>query len=791
MPPPAYTASEPGWAADEVAPAQGTAPRPDALLPGTRLEEFEIERVIGSSGFGLVYLANDESFERRVAIKEYLPDTLAVRGEDGMQVLLRAASHADAFERGRRAFVDEAQLLARCDHPSLVHVLRQWEANGTVYRAMPFYPGHSLLALRQALAAPPDEASLRGLLDGLLDALAALHDAGGLHREIAPGKILLLPDDRPVLMGPSAERRAIVGDRARALMALLAPSFAPLEQTAPSPERPLGPWTDLYALAAVVRYCLGGELPPPTSLYAPAPREGMAALAHRVCQAHPQLHFSPSFLAAIDAALAPRPEDRPQDVAEFRSLLDNHPPAWGERAEPEESRLVAPLDEDEPAQERTLGPFYSAAPAASESAERPDTAAQTSPPAKQSVAGASTASLPGRPAEASAAPAAATTTARPAAQPDAPPDTPPDTPPAAAKYVSTATATAASALPPASSPVPPATASASTSAPEPLLQPAQRSEPAVPVEPPRAAVPASGFRQPAAADTPRRKEPQLEQPPGFSPPPRAAAAPRMPPPLRDERPLAADPAVSAFIERRRRARRRLGWFGAVLMLAATGAGIWVLDQQRLSTDEQTAFAHAARQDGLTANLPAVPQAAETTPANAPAAGPAGTSALPQAPTAAIPAPGADPSATAAAAAVDIAPPQAPPADTPTAAAGTEAAPGTAVAPPVSMAEPLEEEIETEMAEPPGAVSPPPKTAAARSDAPTRRSSAPARTNVNPPARTVAAASPAAPARITNPREACGNRTQFALYRCMQMQCDKVQWIQHPLCKRLRIRDEVD
>jgi hypothetical protein len=55
-----------------------------------------------------------------------------------------------------------------------------------------------------------------------------------------------------------------------------------------------------------------------------------------------------------------------------------------------------------------------------------------------------------------------------------------------------------------------------------------------------------------------------------------------------------------------------------------------------------------------------------------------------------------------------------------------------------------------------------------------------------------AAKPVAAERSsTSPREACGNRTQFSLYRCMQTQCAQAQWTQHPLCKRLRIRDEVD
>src|SRR5262249_30784737 len=39
-----------------------------------------------------------------------------------------------------------------------------------------------------------------------------------------------------------------------------------------------------------------------------------------------------------------------------------------------------------------------------------------------------------------------------------------------------------------------------------------------------------------------------------------------------------------------------------------------------------------------------------------------------------------------------------------------------------------------------------------------------------------------------PRDACGSRTQFSLYRCMKAQCEKPQWFMHPSCKRLRLRD---
>ena len=326
------TPSSPASAASSLsdsAPDMPADPLPtyDALPPGTRLEEFVIERMIGASGFGIVYLATDQAFQRRVAIKEYLPIALASRSVDGAQVRLRAPDHAAAFERGRRAFIDESQLLARLDHPSLLHVLRSWEANGTAYRAMPYHAGHSLLALRHAMDQPPDEASLRALLEGLLGALEAIHGAGRVHREVTPSNILLMPDDHPVLLDGGAARRAIVGEQTQALMTLLEPTFAPMEQIAPSSRLPQGPWTDLYALAATVHYCVSGRLPGVPADWFPESHEPLAEAVQRLQNRFPTVHYSKSFLAAIDAALAMRPRDRPQSVAQFRAALDERPTA--------------------------------------------------------------------------------------------------------------------------------------------------------------------------------------------------------------------------------------------------------------------------------------------------------------------------------------------------------------------------------------------------------------------------------------------------------------------------------
>ena len=111
-----------------------------ALPPGTRLQEYVIRSVIGEGGFGIVYLAHDTLLDREVAIKEYLPATLATRTH-GLQVGCRVASKRELFRKGLRHFVDEAHILARFRHPGLVAVLRFIEANDTAYMVMPYYRG--------------------------------------------------------------------------------------------------------------------------------------------------------------------------------------------------------------------------------------------------------------------------------------------------------------------------------------------------------------------------------------------------------------------------------------------------------------------------------------------------------------------------------------------------------------------------------------------------------------------------------------------------------------------------
>ncbi len=277
----------------------------------TRLEEFEITGVIGEGGFGIVYTAHDHSLERDIAIKEYMPSGLAAR-VDGTTVAVLGEDSLETFHSGLRSFVNEAKLLARFDHPSLLKVYRFWEGNGTAYMAMPHYKGETLKQRLRRTGAP-DEAWLRAMLMQLLAALDVIHAEHCYHRDIAPDNIFLIENDRPVLLDFGAARR-VISDKTHALTVILKPGFAPLEQYADVPNLKQGAWTDLYALAAVIYHAITGEKPPPSiSRYV---SDQMVPLSQRA-----QGRYSAGFLAAIDQALSVQPSARPQNADEMRALL--------------------------------------------------------------------------------------------------------------------------------------------------------------------------------------------------------------------------------------------------------------------------------------------------------------------------------------------------------------------------------------------------------------------------------------------------------------------------------------
>jgi len=291
----------------------------NGLPVGSRLREFEIVKLIGEGGFGIVYLADDHILGRQVALKEFMPASLASRQPD-LTVSVRA-SQEEPFQLGLKSFMNEARLLAQFDHPSLVRVYQFWEANGTAYMAMPYYRGTTLgkhLRDRRARTdAPPDEKWLRSLLLPLLEALETIHGVQCFHRDIAPDNILLLEETgKPLLLDFGSARR-VIGDVTHALTAFVKPGFAPIEQYAQEDSMRQGPWTDVYALAATLYFAITAEVPINSTTRVLS--DQLPSLYKRM-----KGRYSDSFLQAIDLGLAVRPQHRLQSVATWRALISTN-----------------------------------------------------------------------------------------------------------------------------------------------------------------------------------------------------------------------------------------------------------------------------------------------------------------------------------------------------------------------------------------------------------------------------------------------------------------------------------
>ncbi|MCU5771707.1 protein kinase [Erwiniaceae bacterium BAC15a-03b] len=286
---------------------------PNALPVGYRFNEFEIKEVIGGGGFGIVYRAWDHQLERTIAIKEFMPSSLAVRSED-LNLVLRSERFSKTFHAGLNSFIQEARLLARFNHPNMLHVLRFWVQNDTAYMCTQFYSGTTLSTMAAERPESISEAFIRGdLLPPLIGAIRLIHNEGYLHRDISLDNIQIQANMRPVLLDFGSARKAI-GNMSDETETMLKPGFAPIEQYSDGDENEQGAWTDIYALGAVLHTLITGA--PPAVSVVRSIEDSYVPLTQRR-----PAGYSLALLQAIDKMLSLYPADRPQDMDQLAGLL--------------------------------------------------------------------------------------------------------------------------------------------------------------------------------------------------------------------------------------------------------------------------------------------------------------------------------------------------------------------------------------------------------------------------------------------------------------------------------------
>jgi serine/threonine protein kinase len=299
-----------------------------ALAKGTRLNQYEVMNILGAGGFGITYMARDTTLDTTVAIKEYLPGDFAVR-QGNSQITAKSSLSQGDFDWGLDRFLAEARTLAKFRHPNIVRVNQIFQANNTAYLVMEYAKGQSLDDLLQK-SGPLTEEQTKEILFPILDGLRRVHEQGFLHRDIKPGNIIIRDEGGAVLIDFGAARQAIE-TKSRAITSIVTEGYAPLEQYDGMGNQ--GPWTDIYALGAVAYKCLTGNKPPSATLRVRSDPLVPLSIATKG-------KVSPTFAAAIEAALHVYENLRPQNIADFSAMLAGTMPVPAAAGADDATRIV-------------------------------------------------------------------------------------------------------------------------------------------------------------------------------------------------------------------------------------------------------------------------------------------------------------------------------------------------------------------------------------------------------------------------------------------------------------------
>lgn len=286
----------------------------NAPLPeGLELAGYRIVRKISSGGFSFVYLAYDED-NNLVAIKEYLPATLATRGKNEMVPSVKP-EHIGTYRAGLRCFFEEGRVLARIFHPNIVRVVNFFRAHDTVYMVMNYEVGRALQELILKFREQGDqevlsEIFIRETFISIMNGLREVHANKMLHLDLKPANIYLRRDGTPILLDFGAARTTLTTEVSK-LFPMYTPGFAPLELYR---KQAIGPWTDIYSLGACMFACMAGI--PPQAADSRTQDDKMDA-AYRALRGI----YSDELISIVRWCMKMEATSRPQSIFQLQKVL--------------------------------------------------------------------------------------------------------------------------------------------------------------------------------------------------------------------------------------------------------------------------------------------------------------------------------------------------------------------------------------------------------------------------------------------------------------------------------------
>lgn len=241
------------------------------LLEETLLhEKYQIKKVLGQGGFGITYLAYDQTLQQNVAIKEYFPVKIVRRlgntlrkGQGEYELSATAMVYPqngqeEKYLNGMQNFLEEAQVLfGKFDVEGLAAVKDYFEENGTAYIVMEYLSGPTLQEYEKEHKGKISEKQAEILLEPVINALAYIHSIGIVHCDISPDNLIFNKEGQLKLIDFGAAKNKKKEKEEQ---------YCKGEYTAPEQyleKEFVGPWSDVYSLCAVWYEMLTGIKVPP------------------------------------------------------------------------------------------------------------------------------------------------------------------------------------------------------------------------------------------------------------------------------------------------------------------------------------------------------------------------------------------------------------------------------------------------------------------------------------------------------------------------------------------------
>ena len=288
--------------------------KPAPLPAGSMVGGYQIVKKLAAGGFGVVYLAQD-STQRSVAIKEYLPASLAERAAGELTPRVKPEK-LPLYRMGLKSFFEEGRSLAQISHPSVVSVLNFFREHETVYMVMNYLQGDTL---QDFIVTARDlkrdkvfrESTIRSLFDEILHGLRIVHQHKMLHLDIKPANLFITNDNRAVMLDFGAARE-VLSKQGSFMRPMYTPGFAAPEMY--RRDGLLGPWTDIYAIGACIYACMQGY--PPSASPQRISKDRLALSLSRLRNV-----YSDNLIEVAEWCMALDPLARPQSVFALQKEL--------------------------------------------------------------------------------------------------------------------------------------------------------------------------------------------------------------------------------------------------------------------------------------------------------------------------------------------------------------------------------------------------------------------------------------------------------------------------------------